>query len=99
MIKINYTTNENRSEIIASMTGKILVGDSIHTDEKYLLFISTEETAPYVLEPTPTEPTPLELLQEDNAGLWYESMIQSTRVEANETEVASLWYELMMGGI
>ena len=51
------------------------------------------------LPPAISEPTELELLQEDNAGLWYESMIQSTRVEANETEVASLWYELMMGGI
>ena len=45
------------------------------------------------------EPTKLELLQADNTSLWYESMIQSSRVEANETEVANLWYELMMGGM
>ena len=44
-------------------------------------------------------PTPAELLQEDNASLWYENMVQSTRVKSNETEVAGLWYSLMMGGI
>jgi len=43
--------------------------------------------------------TELEIIQEDNASLWYENMLQSAKVESNETEVASLWYSLMMGGI
>ena len=47
----------------------------------------------------PPGPTPTELLQEDNASLWYENMVQSAKVESNGTEVASLWYSLMMGGI
>ena len=57
MIKVNYTTDANRAEVIASMPDKILVGDAIHTDEKYLLFISPEETEPYVLEPEEPVPT------------------------------------------
>ena len=56
MIKVNYTTDANRAEVIASMPDKILVGDAIHTDEKYLLFISPEETEPYVLEAETPEP-------------------------------------------
>ena len=46
-----------------------------------------------------SKPTEIELLQEDNASLWYENMIQSARVEANEAEVSGLWYELMQGGM
>ena len=63
--------------------------------EGNLIDITPTERPP---EP-PTEPTPTDLLQEDNASLWYENMIQSARVEANEAEVSGLWYELMMGGI
>lgn len=44
-------------------------------------------------------PTEVEILQEDNASLWYENMTLATKVETNESEVASLWYELMQGGM
>ena len=107
MIKKTYREDTDRAELLNGMIalGKILVEEANHIDENYMMFIDPSETEPYIMEPyvpeppgTP-EPTPIELLQEDNASLWYESMIQSTRVEANETEVANLWYELMMGGI
>lgn len=64
MIKMNYTTDENRAEVISSMTGKILVGDAIHIDENYLLFISAEEVEPYVLELEVVGPSELDLLRE-----------------------------------
>jgi len=61
--------------------------------------VSIEFIEPVPEVPPEPGPTPTELLQEDNASLWYENMVQSTRVKSNETEVAGLWYELMMGGI
>lgn len=63
MIKINYTTDEDRADVISSMTGKILVGDAIHIDENYLLFVGPDETEPYVLEPSAPE-----LLETDILG-------------------------------
>ena len=60
-----------------------------------LIDITPTEIPP---EPPPG-PTPIELIQEDNASLWCENMVQSAKVESNGTEVASLWYSLMMGGI
>ena len=98
MIRKQYKTVEERNDLIVSMVDMSLLEDALHTDGNYLYFVSPEEIEPYVLESPDPEPTELEPLQEDNADLWYESMIQSTRVEANETEVANLWYELMMGG-
>ena len=60
-----------------------------------LIDITPTERPP---EPPPV-PTPTEILQEENASLWYENMLQSARVESNGTEVASLWYSLMQGGM
>lgn len=39
------------------------------------------------------------LLQEENAGLWYDVMLKDVKIESQETEIADLWYELMMGGM
>ena len=101
MLKKRYRTDTKRTEVLDIMgaTGKILVEDARHIDENFLLFIDPEETEPYIIITDPPGPTPTELLQEDNASLWYENMVQSAKVEANETEVAGLWYSLMMGGI
>ena len=101
MIKRVYETDVDRNEIINEMksNNKILVEDAICFNEKYLLFIDTKETEPYIIIEDPLGPTPIDLLQEDNASLWYENMVQSARVEANEAEVSDLWYELMQGGM
>ena len=96
MRKIEYF-NEQEKQILVIETmanGEILTEETNLIEGNFLTFCALEEIPPIIIP----EPTELELLQEDNAGLWYESMVQSTRVEANETEVANLWYELMMGG-
>ena len=74
MIKKDYTTEEERNELIISMPTMRVVEDAIHINESYLLFISPEEVEPYILEISDPGPTPIELLQEENAGLWYESL-------------------------
>ena len=101
MIKKTYKTDAERIELLDNMTvsGKILVKDARNLDENYLMFIDPEETEPYILEQSDPEPTEIELLQEENANLWFESMSQSAKIEANETEVASLWFEVMQGGM
>jgi hypothetical protein len=62
MLKKVYTTPVERIEIINSMVGMKLVEDAIHTNEKYLLFISPEETEPYVLETQILSPTEINIL-------------------------------------
>jgi len=101
MLKKGYRNDAERMELldIIVATGKILVEDARHIDENFLLFIEPEETEPYIIITDPPGPTPTEILQEENASLWYENMLQSAKVESNETEVAGLWYSLMMGGI
>ncbi|MEK4512850.1 hypothetical protein [Paenibacillus sp. FSL K6-2524] len=47
----------------------------------------------------PMEPSVIDELIAENAELWYESMLQSAKFEANETEISALWYEVMMGGM
>ena len=82
-----------------------VVGRKILDNAPYFEFVLDSNENLIDITPTerppepPPEPTPTEILQEDNASLWYENMVQSTRVKSNETEVAGLWYELMMGGI
>ena len=56
MIKIIYTTDASRAEVIASMTEKILIEDAICADEKFLLFVGPDEMEPYVLEIPPPGP-------------------------------------------
>ena len=65
MLKKIYTTDPERIVIINDMaeTGMILIEDARHTAGNYLLFIGPEETEPYILEPSPPEPTELELLK------------------------------------
>jgi len=55
MIKKTYRTESERTEIISSLPDMVLVGDAIHTDENYLLFVGLGETEPYALEIPPTE--------------------------------------------
>lgn len=40
---------------------------------------------------------PVPALQEENAELWYQAMVNQSKIESNETEVANLWYEVMIG--
>ena len=51
----------------------------------------------YKVESTPEE-LKTEVLEQDNAQLWYEAMLKDSKIESNEAEIAQLWYELMMGG-
>ena len=67
MIKKTYKTDSERIELIEGMVtaGMTLKEDAIRVDGNFMLFISPEETEPYILEPSPPEPTELELLQAD----------------------------------
>jgi len=82
-------------ELLNAYNYTLVFGD----DESPAGFIITKTKAEHSAELPEPGPTPAELLREDNASLWYENMIQSAKVESNETEVAGLWYSLMMGGI
>ena len=39
------------------------------------------------------------LLEMDNADLWYENVIVNTKLSNTEQEVADLWYQLILGGM
>ena len=86
------TTDDGLVEIKEQANG-IKIETLIEPSVEYLQKLADQPVPP---EP---EPTPTEILQEENASLWYENMIQSARVEANEAEVSDLWYELMQGGM
>ena len=99
MIKCIYKTNAERIALLQKTKelGKIIIEDALHLNENYIMTIDKNETKPYILVLPKTE---LELLQEDNSRLWYESMSQSTEVETNKTGISSLWYEIMnLGGM
>ena len=81
MIKVAYT-DANRNSLIASMPEKILVGDARHTDEKYLLFVSPEETEPYVLEPELAQPTEIDHLKQRITALESKVVTLDTSVKS-----------------
>ena len=56
--------------------------------------IIEEENNEQVSEPE--RPTEIELLQQENAELWYTTMTNESKIESNENEIANLWYEVMM---
>ncbi|MCL6457743.1 MAG: hypothetical protein K6T85_07035 [Gorillibacterium sp.] len=87
---------------------KALVGnvEKIETTPTELIhWLWNEETEQYdevSREPNPNPPVQpvneLDELKAENADLWYESMTQSAKIEANEIEISALWYEVMSGG-
>jgi len=93
VIKKNYKTDIERGSLIDDMTtlGKILIEDAIRSDERYLLFIDSGENEPYVLEPSQTEPSEIELLKEENALLKAENKVLITSdIEIWETIIPLL---------
>ena len=39
------------------------------------------------------------LLEDENANLWYENMMDKSRIESAEQEIAMVWYEIALGGM
>lgn len=64
MIKKKYSTSEERASLISDMLaqGKSLIEDAIQGDGNFLFFIDQDETEPYVLIPSPPEPSETDIL-------------------------------------
>lgn len=63
-------------------------------------YICTYEDGVFGLEKLPEQPkSETEVLQQEVAELWYDSMLKDTKLTVHETEIATLWYEFMMGGM
>lgn len=63
-------------------------------------FVCTYEDGVFGLEKLPEQPkNETEVLQQEVAELWYDSMLKDTKLSAHESEIATLWYEFMMGGM
>jgi len=92
MLVLPFISKDERDKIIKdqALVGLTLTEERNITEGNFLVFSDGSEAEPK---------TEIDLLQEDNASLWYKNMVQSAKVESNETEVAGLWYSLMMGGI
>lgn len=95
MIKLPFSTPEEQKVLIANYDsqGFILAEVENLLSGNFLTFITSDEKNTY-------GKTEIEILNKENADLWYESMSQSARIETMEVEAASLWYEFMkIGGI
>ena len=92
MLALPFFSKDERDQIIQdqALVGLTLTEERNIAEGNFLVFSDGSDVEPK---------TEIELLQEDNASLWYGNMVQSTRVKSNETEIAGLWYELMTGGI
>lgn len=44
-------------------------------------------------------PNRIDILEYENAELWYNNMLLESKVDDTEFELSVLWYEIMMGGI
>lgn len=40
-----------------------------------------------------------EQLENENADLWYDTMLKDARISEHDNDIAGLWYELMLGGV
>lgn len=58
--------------------------------------VTGEFTEPEPFEPIEPEPSPIELLQVENAQLWHDSMLKDLAIGSNMEEAAELWHENMM---
>lgn len=44
-------------------------------------------------------PSRIEVLETENADLWYELMLEKNRNDTHDRDIAEIWYEMMIGGI
>lgn len=85
-------TEEEWRTYIEDTTKYKLDGDTIR--EKTEDELKAEEEA----KPKPP-PSRIEVLETENADLWYELMLEKNRNDTHDRDIAEIWYEMMIGGI
>lgn len=65
-------------------------------DESIVIDPATNEPIP---EGAPTLDERLEVLESENADLWYENILLTAKVAQSEQEIADLWYQVIVGGV
>lgn len=51
-----------------------------------------------VIEKVLSTPEKVNHLEDENAELWYDTMLKDARISEQDNDIADLWYEIMTGG-
>lgn len=66
------------------------------SEEQYLIEVDLYNN--YISNLPPSPEKRIEQLENENADLWYDTMLKDARISEHDNEIAYLWYEIMTGG-
>lgn len=93
-----YLTDKDGKWFINGVV-KVLVEPS----EEYLAQLEEQRQAQEEFDrnnpPPPSTDERVEVLEAENADLWYENIMLTSKVKQAEQEIADLWYQMIVGGV